>query len=334
LTLASTLDTYRANPALLGIVYDAAVTRDRTSDRRTQQILASAPGVAAMYSELMVEAETATGESFSVRAVEGALDAFPFPIIAGRRFDPDHYEAMAGRGLLDWLGLEVGDTVTVTFADGAGRPVAWTIVGQYAEPTHLGQVMMVGAPLVSRWVKGREPVTYLLKVDDHYSHDTLQSYLAQRTQGDLSLIFAEQALPDTVAHLQLAIYGLSAILIGIALINVFNTSLLSTREKVRTIGILKTVGMTPAQVVVMVNTTAACLGIAAATVGAPLGVVFTGAVLAWLARSYGFGTVNVTFNPLTALLLLPAMLLVSLIGSVVPSLQAARASIISVIAQK
>lgn len=331
LTLADTLDTYRANPALLGIVYDAAVTRSRIDDAQTQRLLKRAPGVEAIYSEFLVEAETPQGQTFSVRAVEGQLDAFPFPITEGRRFNPNAYEAIAGRGLLDWLGLHVGDTITLTFKNGSDYPVAWTIVGQYAEPVNAGQMMMLSTPLVSRWARGYDATTYFLKLSPDHDPVKLRAYLARRTHNDLNVVFVKQALPDAVIYLQYAIYALSAILIGIALINVFNTSLLSTREKVRTIGILKTVGMTPAQVIVMVNTTAACLGLIAAAIGAPLGYAFTSAVLAWLAASYGFGSVSVRFNGPVALMLLPATLIVSLIGSLLPSYQAARTSIVEVL---
>ncbi len=354
LTLANTLDGYRANPALLGIVYDAAATRYRMSDRQAQQLLSRSPGVEAVYSEYQVEAEAmappSPGRTFSVRAVEGELDAFPFPITEGRCFDPDRYEAIAGRGLLDWLGLEVGDTLTVTFREGAGpavgpavgrevgreagRPVSWQIVGQYTEPADMGQVMMVSGSLVSRWVKGVEPASYFLKLAPDHDPGALRAHLADRSREDLNVVFVDQTLPDAVRTLQLAIYGLATILIGIALINVFNTSLLSTREKVRVIGILKTVGMTPLQVVAMVNVNAACLGLMAAAIGAPLGFVFTRAVLRWLAHAYGFGPIHVLLDARAALLLVPLMLLVSLAGSALPSLQAARASIVEVIAHE
>lgn len=331
LTLSSTLDTYRADPALLGIVYDAAVTRQATGDTRTRQLLRRTPGVAAFYGEYRVDAETAAGQTFQVRVVDGALEAFPFHLPEGRLPRPDAYEAVAGRGLLDWLGLSVGDTLTVTFKEGSDRPTAWRIVGQYPEPVNVGQMMMVGAPSLARQFKDREPDTYFLKLAEDAAPRQVQAALTRRSRDDLNVVLVEQALPDAVFYLQAAIYALSAILIGIALVNVFNTSLLSTREKVRSIAVLKTIGMTPAQVVAMVNVTAATLGLVAVVVGTPLGYAFTRVVLAGLSGTYGFGNVHITLNAPGTLLLIPLMLLVSVTGSLIPSLQAARGSIVEVI---
>jgi putative ABC transport system permease protein len=131
--------------------------------------------------------------------------------------------------------------------------------------------------------------------------------------------------------LQLAIFALAAILIGIALVNVFNTSLLAMQEKVRMIGVLKTVGMTPAQVVAMINSTAGVLGLLATVVGIPLGFLLTRSLMGVLSRSYGFGEVNVALNLLYVLLLIPLMVAVSMVGSLIPGRRAARLSIVKVL---
>lgn len=77
------------------------------------------------------------------------------------------------------------------------------------------------------------------------------------------MILVEEAIPSSVIYLQLAVFILGGILIGIAVVNVFITSLLATQEKLRVVGILKTVGMIPAQVVAMVNPDAGVLGLLA-----------------------------------------------------------------------
>lgn len=331
LTLNDTLDAYEADPSLLGVVYDAAVTRESYSDRKTQHLLSSAPGVEAFYGERLVDVETEQGQSFQMRVVEGDMAAFPFRISEGRFFQPDTYEAIAGRGLLDWLGLAVGDDLTVTSADGANRPVTWRIVGRYPEPVNAGQMLMVSLPTVARWIRHTEPDTYFLKLTPGCDTARLKQYLEPRPDADLNVAFVGQVFPDAVFYLQLALFALSAILIGIALINVFNTSLLAMQEKVRLIGILKTLGMTPAQVVAMVNVAAGFLGLVAAGFGIPLGFALTGSLLANLSRTYGFGEVNVALNLPYVLLLIPLMVVVSMAGSVIPGRRAARLSIVRVL---
>jgi putative ABC transport system permease protein len=331
LTLNETLRTYESDPSLLGIVYDAVVTRERTSDRRTQSILRRAPGVDAFYSEYLADVETRQGQSFQVRAVEGDLTAFPFKISEGRFFRPHMYEAIAGQGLLDWLGLAVGDELTLILDDREERPVTWRIVGRYPEPVNAGQMLMVSWSSVSRLIKNAQPRTYFLRLDPSADTARLRRYLEPRPESDLNLIHVGQTLPDAVFYLQLAIFALAGILTAIALINVFNTSLLTVQEKLRTVGVLKTLGMTPAQVVAMVNTTAGLFGLLATAAGVPLGLALTKGILAALSKAYGFGEVNVALNPLHVLLLIPTMVLVSIAGSIIPGRRAAKLSIVQVL---
>ncbi|MFN8455704.1 MAG: FtsX-like permease family protein [Anaerolineae bacterium] len=149
--------------------------------------------------------------------------------------------------------------------------------------------------------------------------------------ADLTLTLVEKLIPWSILYLQVGLFGLAAILIGIALVNVFNTSLLAVQEKLRVIGVLKTLGMTPLQVVAMVNTTAGFLGLLAAAVGIPMGLVFTKGILTSLSQAYGIGEVNVTLNLLHALLLIPLMVAISTVGSLIPAQQAAKVSIVRVL---
>ncbi len=331
LTLNGTLKTYEENPALLGIVYDAVVTREAMSHNRTQGLLRRAPDVDAFYSEYLLQVETLQGQKFQARAVEGDLEAFPFQISRGRFFRPNTYEAVAGQGLLDWLGLTVGDELLLIVDDREERPITWQIVGQYPEPVNAGQMLMVSWPAIARRLEGVQPRTYFLKLAPDANITRLKHYLEPRPESDLNVIFVEQALPDAVVYLQVAIFALGGILITIAMVNVFNTSLLAVQEKIRVVGVLKTLGMTPAQVVAMVNTTAGVLGLVAAVVGVPLGLALTQGILTVLSRDYGFGRVQVTLNPLYVSLLVPTMIFVSMIGSIIPGRRAARVSIVQVL---
>jgi putative ABC transport system permease protein len=330
LTLNDTLKTFETDPSLLGVVFDATVTRDENNDAETQRLLRRAPGVEAFYAQYLLDVKTQKGQSFKVKAVEGNLAAFPFRISEGRFFEPNANEAIAGQGLLNWLGLRVGDTITLIWDDKQDRPITWHIVGRYLEPSNAGQMLMVSLPSVTRW-KRFEPDTYFLKLGADCNPVRLKHYLEPKPDSDLNLSLVGQIIPSDVLYLQLAIFALSGILIGIAVVNVFNTSLMAVQEKLRMVGVLKTLGMTPAQVVAMVNTTAGFLGFLAAGIGIPLGLAFTRMLLATLSDVYGFGEVNVTMNFLYAFLLIPLMVVVSMAGSAIPSRRAARLSIVSVL---
>lgn len=331
LALNETLTAYKADPTLLGIMYDAVVTRDQTSDSRAQHLLQTAPGVEAFYGQHLVDAKTLSGQSFQLRAVEGNLAAFPLKISQGRFFQTDANEAIAGQGLLDWLGLKVGDELTIILDEEDSRPVTWRIVGQYAEASNAGQMLMVSLPIVARSIKHLKPTEYYVKLSDEADVGQLKGFLQPGRHPDLTLTLVEQAIPWSIFYLQLAIFVLAAILIGMALVNVFNTSLLAVQEKLRVVGVLKTLGMTPAQVVAMVNTTAGILGFVAVTLGIPLGLFFTKGMLIMLSNSFGFGEVDVTVNMFYVLLLIPLMIGISMAGSFIPGRQAATAPIVNVL---
>lgn len=334
LALSNTLQTYRENPALLGVVYDATLTRQESTDGRVQRLLEQAPDVDAFYGESQLQVQTPSGQSFQLRAVEGDLAAFPFHIAEGRFFQSDSNEAVVGRGLLDWLGLELGDALTLTLENEERHEVTWTIVGVYPEPADAGQRMMVSLSSASALDRLAVPDTYYLKLSPGADTDKLRAYLEPNKESDLSLILVDEAIPSSVVYLQLAVFMLGGILIGIAVVNVFITSLLATQEKLRVVGILKTIGMVPAQVVAMINTAAGMLGLLAVLIGIPVGLALTGGMLTALSNAYGFGQVSLSFNMWVVLLLVPLIVAVSLVGSYIPARWAARLSIVRVLREE
>jgi putative ABC transport system permease protein len=334
LALSGTIQTYRQNPALLGIVYDAVVTRQASSDRQARRLIAQAPGVDAFYSETLLDTKTLDGRSLKLRAVEGQLDAFPFPVLAGRFFQSNSNEAMAGKGLLDWLGLKVGDSIALILDKDKGIQAVWRIVGEYPEPADAGQRLMVSLSSVSALVNHAAPNNYYLKLSPSASPDEIRGFLAPRRDSDLNFTLIEDAIPNSIIYLQLAIFMLAGILIGIAIVNILIMSLLSAQEKLRVVGILKTVGMTPLQVIGMFNTTAAFLGLLSLLAGLPAGLALTKYLLNLMAEFTGFGQIAVSLDTLTLLGLAPFTLFISLLGSFLPARWAARMRIVNILRQE
>jgi ABC-type antimicrobial peptide transport system permease subunit len=89
--------------------------------------------------------------------------------------------------------------------------------------------------------------------------------------------------------------------------------------------------MTPGQVVAMFNTTAASLGTLAVIFGIPLGLVTTRELLSILSDSIGFGKISVSLNLAQAMILIPFILLVSIVGSYFPARWAANLFIVQVL---
>jgi putative ABC transport system permease protein len=76
------------------------------------------------------------------------------------------------------------------------------------------------------------------------------------------------------AILRPVVYGLDALLLFVGLVNLVATLLLTTRERVRDLGVLGAVGMTPRQVAGSLVSEQALVAVVAGLVGVPLGLLF------------------------------------------------------------
>jgi len=76
------------------------------------------------------------------------------------------------------------------------------------------------------------------------------------------------------AILRPVVYGLDALLLFVGLVNLLATLLLTTRERVRDLGVLGAVGMTPRQVTGSLVSEQALVAVLAGVVGLPLGLLF------------------------------------------------------------
>jgi len=324
------LDGYLQDPSLAGVIYQAQVTRQDLSDRSARRILARAPGVSGVLAHASAQAKTPAGDEFSLHAEEGDFSAFPFRIEEGRIIDPRaHGEVMIGVGLKNWLGLKVGDRLTVTVNE-RPDPVTWRIVGVYREPSDNGQMAVVNLRTLQAADPQAEAESYLLRLASGASEARLRAYLKAEAGEDLALSMLNPGASSLV-QFRAALMALSVVLSFIALLSVVNSAVLTTREMAAEIGIYKTLGMTPAQVTQMVLASGALLGAIAGLVGAPLGLLLARVLLTALGSSLGFGSFDI--QPGWASLALPALaaVLVGLAGSVLPARWAANLRVVEVL---
>ena len=328
--LNAVINTFLREPSLAGVVYDAWVSREDISDSSVRRILERAPGVAVMVAHTTATVETADGKEFRVHAEDGNLAGLPYKLEAGRLINTDvDGEAMIGVGLGTWLGLDVGDMVRVTL-NGKRAPVEWRIVGVYREPADNGQMAVISLRSLRAIDRTVEPDMYLLRLSPTVNLDALRAYLNNRAGDSLGLAVVDTQV-SSLQQFRLTMLALSAALSVIAVISVFNSAVLTMRERMNEVGTFKTLGMTPAQVVAMVLTSGGLLGGLAAVLGVPLGVVLLQAALNVLGKSYGFGSFEL--RPDWIELALPALITlgVGLLGSAVPARWAARLNVVQVL---
>ncbi|MFE5587499.1 FtsX-like permease family protein [Kitasatospora sp. NPDC056531] len=178
-------------------------------------------------------------------------------------------EAVLSSGYLHKLGLAVGDRITLEVA------------GKQATVTVVGTVMGVLQDALYSELKSIEPVSannltmfrfqYLVQLAEGTD---AAAYMNAVQAADPGLTATEGtdtfAYPTVVSSLSTV---LTLVLGIVAALGVFNTVVLNARERRRNLGMLKSIGMTPRQVVVMMVTSMAALGLAGGLVGIPLGIL-------------------------------------------------------------
>jgi putative ABC transport system permease protein len=230
----------------------------------TQALLQSLPGAA------RVEASTegsvrrvGVTQGIFVNFVRGA-DLQDDPLVKGHWIDGP-YQAVAPPGFLHEQDLTVGSRLTL---DMGGKPVTVTVVGE----TWAGvSTMDADWQTLTALAPGRQANLYSVQLT---SGTSVSAYIAAVRKADPSLnpasnngINAGTALVSTSATL------FTVLLAIVAALGVFNTVVLSTRERRRDLGMLKSIGMTPREVTGMMVTSMLELGALGALIGLPLGIL-------------------------------------------------------------
>ncbi|MEV5297110.1 ABC transporter permease [Amycolatopsis methanolica] len=121
---------------------------------------------------------------------------------------------------------------------------------------------------------------------------------------------------------------------AVAALGVFNTVVLNARERRRDLGMLKSIGMTPRQVTVMLVTSMGALGLVGGLIGVALGILAHRVVAPAMMRAaqsdvFGF-VLDVYRAPMAALLAL-AGIVIAVAGALIPARGAARTPIAAVL---
>lgn len=329
LGMETSIQVFSRDPALRGIPYDMSVTRGYLPDAEARRILEGHPEVSAYYNLTWAYAQVAgqTG-SINTYALSGAYDQFRIIIPEGRMFAAPG-EALVGQGLLDRFGLKVGDELHLTMN---GKPLDLRIVGRYVEMENMGQMAMYSLETLRQVDPQAEPDAYALKLTPGADAQALKAALLRESSDQFNVEVADKDPPEEIGQVRVVLLGLNIVLVFIGLINLFNTTLLGVRERRRDFGILKTVGLTPRQIVVSVMTGMSLLALLAVLVGIPLGLIVTRLLFNYIGRQMGMGVQLGVIPPWWWLaLLVPGALLVSILGSAIPARQAAQVRVVEVL---
>jgi putative ABC transport system permease protein len=321
LSMEATYDRVIDDPALRAKPWDVRV---QPGDRGAQALtlVREQPGVerATTIAGFLLTARG--GVELHGRAVGEGFERFAYAVPDGRMFARPG-EAVAGRGVFDALGAEIGDTVSLR-AD--GRPFEVTLVGRHVEPDDDGEVVIFSRSTLPAGV-------------DVGDGDVIAD-LAPSTDGaalvatlERSAVEAELTSAEVTQErddMRPIVYGSSALLVAVGLVNLLTTLLLVTRERARDFGILKAIGLTPRGVLGVVTSGGAALALIAVAVGIPVGIVLFRMLMTAMSPSEGADIVG-TPGPFALALIVPFVLAVTALASSLPAHGAARASAAAVL---
>ncbi|MEV4518471.1 FtsX-like permease family protein [Dactylosporangium sp. NPDC049525] len=305
------------------------------SDVEVERLLRSLPGTRHVTAEFGIEI-SAVGQTQAIPVVflRGDLDEVGFKeqLVEGRWLRGPG-EVVVPSTLLHERGFKIGDRFTLEL-DGGRTEV--TVVGETVNGSPGGAGLLTAWETLDRLAPGRPVANHEVLFEVALTPGTdLQAYLASVRAADPGLNAWDNSgvNPFTVSMISLSV-ALSLMLGTVAALSIFNTVVLNVRERRRDLGMLKSIGMTPRQVVVMTVTSMAGLGLVGGLVGVPVGILAHRYVMPMAAHA---AKVDIprslldVWQPGTLLLLAVAGAVIAILGAIIPARAAARLTIAEVL---
>jgi putative ABC transport system permease protein len=284
LSFGATVDRATSNPDLTGDPWDAVVVpAEGTEHGELTAAIAAVPGVVGWFGE-SGDRRVVDGEVLLARAVWGDPAAAGYVIREGRNMTAAG-EALAGYGLLQRLGREVGDTVVVDVEDVS---IDVRIVGRYSETEDTGEVLLFRSESLAGAFPEALPDVYHVVGAAGTDREQLAASL-QSALGDEVSVRPLVVEADEMDAFAITFWSVAALVLAVALANLGATVLLGVRERSRDLGVLRAIGFTPSQLVASTAISTLLLVLAAVVVGVPLGLWLSRMLLVTVGKAMGAG---------------------------------------------
>lgn len=291
-------------------------------------MLRSLPGTTAVLAITQLDTEVAGGtQEAMIRFYRGDTAALGPRVLSGHWPDGPGQVAVPSR-FLNQRGLAVGDTITV---QARGNQTQVRIVGVVL--TNNADQIFADWSTVDSLAPGTRATSYLAQLAPGTDRDTYTAAVRSADPG-LRVLPPRDGASSTAVIIISAAVVLTLVLGAVAALGVFNTVVLSARERRRDLGMLKSIGMTPRQVTVLLVTSMGALGVLGGLIGVPVGVAVHQVVVPAMAHAGQADAVDILMNvyhaPLLVLLALTGIV-IAVLGAVIPARSAARLSIATVL---
>ncbi|MFG3499542.1 FtsX-like permease family protein [Streptomyces sp. NPDC047928] len=318
----TTIERFDSRPQQLGLAAALTARADAAlPDGEARALLEAHPRVVAAHPGLeaaaLVPGQTGT---IALRGLGTRDEPYPYAVAEGRpAAGPD--EAVAGQGLLDLLGVGVGDWVRVTVG---GHPQVLHIVGRNIEPENGGRTISTSLDTLRENDPALRPTLYQVRLAADADPAAVRAELADASAGRLD-IHEVTSPADRLSSLRGVVAGLIAVLALIGLTELSTAIGGTVRDGERDLLALKAIGLSPRQITAVTVTAVGCTALAAALAGTALGVPLARWLIDHEGRSSGIGAgIAHTPPPEHLLALVVAAVLGAAALAALPAARAAR----------
>lgn len=299
----------------------------KLSDSADEALLRSSEGALSVTASHDLPMRLAgTKQDLRVTFYRGDSNQLGYRVLEGRWPDGPGQVAVSER-FLRQRGVAVGDTIAL---QSGGKSTQVRIVAKVLYNS--GEEVLSNWDTLALVAPGTEATTYEVQLKPGTDID---AYVKAVQAGDSGLEEVPGQDPGPFIAIVLATVILLTLMLGtVAALGVFNTVVLNTRERRRDLGMLKSIGMTPAQVTLMVVTSMAALGAVGGLLGIPIGIIAHRLVVPAMANGAQVEIPDFMLDvyPLGLLaLLVLAGIAIAALGAFLPARSAARATIAEVL---
>ncbi len=281
----STLDDVQHHPADIGLAAQVTVSPGPLTMAQALRLIHADPQVLKSYSCVLAEA-LVPGETTTITTLGmgTSRQPYPFHVVQGRLYHAPE-EAVATAGLLNTLGLKVGQFVRMWFG---GVPVTFHVVGRIIDTQYGGQVLAYGRDTLAD-EGAAEPIGfYSLILRPGVSPAAAAATLMRASGGRLSVAEVQDPA-DQLGIVRGAVAGLIVVLAVIGLTSLLTTSLIGYRDQLRDVSVLRAMGLTPLQIRATLMTRTTVLALIAIGIGTVVGRLFSMTFISAVSRLYGLG---------------------------------------------
>jgi putative ABC transport system permease protein len=305
-----------------------ALTEPELSDAEDEALLRSLPGAEDVVAVASPEVEVVGGTQGATVMFYRGDGASLGPRVLHGRWPADAEQVAASSRFLNQRRLALGDTITLELDGNRTRVEIVGVVLINNEDT-----LVADWATLATLAPGRRADSYLVQFRPGLDRSAVEDAVAAGDAG-LEVLPPRDTTSDTAVGLIGSASLLTLVLGVVAALGVFNTVVLNAHERRRDLGMLKSIGMTPRQVTVMMVTSMGALGVVGGLLGVPLGVAAHQVVAPAMLRAAHSEVFDFVLDVYRAPMLVAlglAGVAIALLGALLPARSAARTPIAAVL---